>query len=65
MTIITHNPSQIDQDHILAVRFPKLGSADIIVPGMVNLSFNIKLDYTADPKRTLVSNIGKEISSQV
>ena len=28
---------------------------------MVNLSFNIELSATADPKRTLVSNIGRTI----
>ena len=28
---------------------------------MVNLSFNIELTFTADPKRTLVSNIGRAI----
>ena len=43
------------------VRFPNLGSDDIIVPGMANLSFNIELTSTADPKRMLVSNIGKAI----
>ena len=28
---------------------------------MVNLSFNIELSSTVDPKRTLVSNIGRAI----
>ena len=28
---------------------------------MVNLSFNIELSSTADPNRTLVSNIGRAI----
>ena len=28
---------------------------------MVNLSFNLKLSSTADPNRTLVSNIGRAI----
>ena len=67
--IVTHNPSEIDKNQLLLVRFPNLGSDDVIVPGTVNLSFNIKLSATADPKRTLVSNIGraivKKISSQV
>ena len=39
--IVTHNPSEIDQE--LLVRFPNLGSNDIIIPGMVNLSFNVEL----------------------
>ena len=38
-----------------------MGSDDIIVPGTGNLSFNIELSSTADPKRTLVSNIGRAI----
>ena len=36
--IVTHNPSEIDQNQLLLIRFPNLGSDDIIVPGMVNLS---------------------------
>ena len=59
--IVTHNPSDIDQNQLLLVRFPNLGSDDVIVPGTVNLSFNIKLSTTADPKRTLVSNVGRAI----
>ena len=59
--IVTHNPSEIDQNQLLLVRFPNLGSDDVIVPGTANLSFNIELTSTADPKRTLVSNIGRAI----
>ena len=59
--IVTHNPSEIDQNQLLTVNFPKLGSYDIIVPGTANLSFNIKLSSEEDPKRTLVSNIGRAI----
>ena len=59
--IVTHNPSEIDQNQLLLVRFPNLGSDDVIVPGMVNLSFNIELSSTADTKRMLVSNIGRAI----
>ena len=43
------------------VKFPNLGSDDIIIPGTANLSFNIELSTTADAKRTLVSNIGRAI----
>ena len=57
--IVTHNPS--DQNQLLLVRFSNLGSDDNIVPGMVNLSFNIELSATADLKRTLVSNVGRAI----
>ena len=59
--IVTHNPSEIDQNQLLLVRFPNLGSDDVIIPGTANLSFNTELSATADPKRTLVSNIGKAI----
>ena len=59
--IITHNPSEIDQNHLLMVSFPKLGSYDVIIPGTTSLSFNIELSSKEDPKRTLVSNIGRAI----
>ena len=59
--IVTHNLSKIDQNQLLLVRFPKLGSDDVIVPGTVNLLFNIKLSSKADLNRTLVSNIGRAI----
>ena len=59
--IVTHNPSVIDQNQNLLLRFSKLGSDDIIIPGMANLSFNIELTSTAYLNRTLVSNIGRAI----
>ena len=59
--IVTHNPREIDQNQLLLVRFPNLGNDDVIVPGTANLSFNTKSTSTADPKRTLVSNIGRAI----
>ena len=55
--IVTHNPSEIDQAQELLVRFQNLGSDDIIIPGMADLSFNIKLTSAIDANRTLVSNI--------
>ena len=58
---VTHNPSEIDQAQELLVRFPNLGSDDVIFPGTVNLSFNIELTSTVDANRTLVSNIGRAI----
>ena len=67
--IVTHNPSEIDQNQELLVRFPNLGSHDVIIPGTANLSFNIELSSTIDANRTSVSNIGraiiKKISSKV
>ena len=59
--IVAHHPSEIDQNQLLLVRFPNLDNDDVIVPGMVNFSFNIELSSTADPKRTLLSNIGQAI----
>ena len=59
--IVTHNPSEIDQAQELLVRFPNLGSDDGIIPGTVNLSFNIELTSTIDANRTLVRNIGRAI----
>ena len=59
--IVTHNPSEINQNQLLLVRLPNLGGDDVIIPGTAKLSFNIELSSTADPKRTLVSNIGRAI----
>ena len=59
--IVTHNPSEIDQNQELLVRFPNLGSDDVIIPGTANLSFNIELTSTVDANRTLVSNVGRAI----
>ena len=58
---VTHNPSEIDQAQLLEVKFPNLGSDDVIIPGTANFSFNIELSSTVDPNKTLVSNIGKAI----
>ena len=49
----------------MLVRFPNLGSDDVVIPGMANLCFNIKLSSTADPKRMLVSNIGRAIMKKL
>ena len=59
--IVTHNPSEIDQAQELLVRFPNLGSDDVIIPGTANLSFNIELTSAIDANKTLVSNIGRAI----
>ena len=56
--IVSHNPIEIDQAQELLVSFPNLGSDDVIIPGMANLSFNIELTSAVDANRTLVSNIG-------
>ena len=55
--IVTHNPSEIDQNQELLVRFPKLGSDDVIIPGTANLSFNTEL--TPTQKRFPTDNLMK------
>ena len=63
--IVTHNPCEIDQAQELLVRFPNLGSDDIIISGMANLSFNIELTSIIDANRTLVNNIGRAIMKKL
>ena len=48
-------------NQLLTVNFPKLGSDEVIISGTTNLPFNIELSSMADPKRTLVSNIGRAV----
>ena len=59
--IVTHNPSEIDQAQEPLVRFPNLGSDDVIRRRTANISFNIELTSAIDANRTLVSNIGRAI----
>ena len=61
----THVPSTIDQGGILAVRFPDLGTNDVIVPGTSKLSFKIQLNSGADANRTIVNNLGRAIVSKL
>ena len=63
--IVTHNPSEIDKAQELLVRFPNLGSDDVIIPGTANLSFNIELTSAIDANRTLVSNVGRAIMKKL
>lgn len=58
--VVTNNPSTIDQNQQLLVRFPNLGSSDIIVPGTARLSFQIELEST-DANRMVVNNLGRAI----
>ena len=61
----THVPSKIDQSGILAVRFPDLGTNDVIVPGTSKLSFKIQLNSDTDANRTIVNNLGRAIVSKL
>ena len=63
--VINNNPSTIDQDQTLTVRFPNLGPHDVIVPGTVRLAFNIELESEADANRTVVNNLGRAIIRKV
>ena len=63
--IFTYNPSEIDQNQLLLVRFPNLGSDDVIIPGTANLSFDIVLNSKVDTKRTLVNDIRRAIAKRL
>ena len=63
--IVTHNPSEIDQAQELLVKFPNLGSDDVIIPGIANLSSNVELTSTVDANRTLVSSVGRAIMKKL
>ena len=58
--VITNNPSTIDQNQQLLVRFPNLSSNDVIVPGTVRLAFEIEIN-SKDANATLYQNIGRAI----
>ena len=59
--IITNNPSSIEPNQLLTIRFPNLGPDDVIVPGSPKLGFKISLDSDDDPNRTIVNNLGRAI----
>lgn len=58
---ITNNPSTIDQNQQLLVRFPNLGEHDVIVPGTSRLAFTISLTSADDDNVTVVNNLGRAI----
>ena len=58
--VVTNNPSTIDENQQLLVRFPNLGAHDVIVPGTVRLAFTVSLKST-DANRTIVQNLGRAI----
>ena len=49
--VITNNPSSIDQNQQLLVRFPNINKDDVIVPGTARLAFTITL-ASEDANRT-------------
>ena len=58
--VITNNPSSIDQNQQLLVRFPNLGKDDVIVPGTARLAYTITLN-SEDANRTVVQNLCRAI----
>lgn len=58
--VITNNPSTIDENQQLLVRFPNLSHNDVIVPGTVRLAFEIDI-LSKDPNATIYQNIGRAI----
>ena len=66
--VITNNPSTIDQNQLLTVRFPNLGTDDVIVPDTTRLAFNIELvseGSDEDANRTIVHNLGRAIVKKI
>ena len=62
--VITNNPSTIDQNQQLLVRFPNLSNNDVIVPGTVRLAFEIELVSSKDADKTIYQNIGRAIKKK-
>ena len=58
--VITNNPSTIDQNQQLLVRFPNLSNNDVIVPRSARLAFEIELKST-DANATVYQNLGRAI----
>ena len=54
--MITNNPSTIDQNQQLLVRFPTLGDHDVVIPGTARLVF-IKAQRSSDANKTIVQNL--------
>ena len=62
--VITNNPSTINQNQQLLVRFPYLGAHDVIVPGTALLAFKIALN-SEHANRTVVQNLGRAIVKKI
>ena len=57
---LTNNPSTIDENQILEIRFPNLSKDDVIVPGSVYLSFSLSVS-NGNPVNNIIRNIIKSI----
>ena len=58
--VVTNNPITIDQNQQLLVRFPNLGTNDVIVPRNARLAFTIELT-SKYPNATVYQNLGRAI----
>ena len=58
--VVTNNPSTIDQNQQLLVRFPNLSTNDVIVPRTARLAFTIELT-SKDSNATVYQNLGRAI----
>lgn len=58
--VITNNPSTIDKNQQLLVRFPNLSKNDVIVPGTSILAFELEIE-SKDANSTVYQNIGRAI----
>lgn len=56
----THNPTTIELNQLLTVRFSNLSNDDVVVPGTPRFSFNIKLT-SKNGDATVVNNLLKAI----
>ena len=62
--VVTNNPSTIDQNQQLLVRFPNLSNNDVIVPRTARLSFTIELT-SIYPNATVYQNLGGAIIKKI
>ena len=58
--VITNNPSTIDQNQQLLVRFPNLSDNNVIVPRSARLAFTIELT-SKEANATVFQNLGRAI----
>jgi len=63
--VVTNNPSTIDANQTLTVRFPNFGTNDVIVPGTARIAFNIVLDGGEDDNRTVGNNLRRAIVKKI
>ena len=57
---MTNNPSTIDQNQQLPVRFPNLSNNDVIIQWRVRLAFEMKIT-SKDENATIYQNLGRAI----